>query len=152
MKKTGRLKQLMALILAGALTAGSVGTPVFGADFGDTVIEVAAEEEAVAEEAEATEETDNSAAEESGDGGMSEDNEDSNFETYTVTLDANGGYFANEWDDTVGDHVERAEVIEKPIPVGWTVTNIVPIMEHLPYILNTETFCTEFTRIGASVI
>ena len=73
MKKTGRLKQLMALILAGALTAGSVGTPVFGADFGDTAIEVAAEEEAVAEEAETTEETDNSAAEDSGDGALSED-------------------------------------------------------------------------------
>lgn len=91
MKKTGRLKQLMALILAGALTAGSVGTPVFGADFGDTSIEVAAEEEAAAaEEAEATEETDNSAAEESGDGAVSddaavpEDNSDSNVEAYTV--------------------------------------------------------------------
>ena len=136
MKKTGRLKQLMALILAGALTAGSVGTPVFGADFGDTSIEVAAEEEAAAaEEAEATEETDNSAAEESGDGAVSddaavpEDNSDSNVEAYTVTLDANGGYFANEWDDTLNESVERTEILYKVIPVGGTVNGIVPIME-----------------------
>ena len=43
MKKTGRWKQLLALILAGALTVGSVGTSVFGAEFGDTTIEVTAE-------------------------------------------------------------------------------------------------------------
>lgn len=71
MKKTGRLKQLMALVLAGALTVGSIGIPAFGADFGDTAIEVSAEEEAGAEET--TGETDNSAAEEAGAGALSED-------------------------------------------------------------------------------
>lgn len=61
----------MALVLAGALTLGSVVIPVFGADFGDTAIEASAEEEAGAEAA--TGETDNSAAEDSGDGALSED-------------------------------------------------------------------------------
>ena len=135
MKKTGRLKQLLALILAGALTVGSVGTPAFGADFGDTAIEAAAEEEAVAEEAEATEENDSSAAEESGAGEESEDaaapedNSDSNVEAYTVTLDANGGYFVNEWDDILNESVERAEILNKVIPAGSAISNIVPIME-----------------------
>ena len=133
MKKTGRLKQLMALILAGALTAGSVGTPVFGADFGDTAIEVAAEEEAVAEEI--TEEADNTAAEDealdgskseeaddaeaeesdagevSDDAAVPEDNEDSNIEAYTVTLDANGGYFVDEWDDIKNCYADNVEIL-----------------------------------------
>ena len=128
MKKTDRLKQLMALILAGALTAGSVGTPVFGADFGDTAIEVAAEEEAVAEEI--TEETDNTATEESAAGNVSddaavaEDNLDTNVESYTVTLDANGGYFANEWDDTLNEFVDSTEVLTKNIPAGERISSI----------------------------
>lgn len=44
--------------------------------------------------------------------------------SYTVTLDANGGYFANEWDDSIGDYVEQAEVVVKQIPVGGTVTTV----------------------------
>ena len=40
---------------------------------------------------------------------------------YTVTLDANGGYFENEWDDAIGDYVQQAEVVEKLIPVDGTV-------------------------------
>ncbi|MBE6002034.1 MAG: hypothetical protein E7239_11780, partial [Sarcina sp.] len=150
MKKTGRLKQLLALLLAGALTVGSVGTPVFGADFGDTAIEASAEEavaEEITEEADSaavedevldggvSEKTDNVAAGESGAGAVSgdtavpEDNEDSNVETYSVTLDANGGYFANEWDDVLNEFVERTEILNKVIPAGETVKNIVPIME-----------------------
>ena len=41
---------------------------------------------------------------------------------YTVTLDANGGYFENEWDDAIGDYSQQAEVVEKHIPVDGTVT------------------------------
>ena len=44
--------------------------------------------------------------------------------SYTVTLDANGGYFTNEWDDSIGDYVEQAEMVEKQIPVGGTVTAV----------------------------
>ena len=42
--------------------------------------------------------------------------------TYTVTLDANGGYFENEWDDVPGDYIESTEILNKQIPVGGTVT------------------------------
>ena len=45
---------------------------------------------------------------------------------YTVTLDANGGYFENEWDDAIGDYAQLAEVVEKHIPVGGTVA-VVPV-------------------------
>ena len=48
--------------------------------------------------------------------------------SYTITLDANGGYFINEWDDSIGDYVEQAEVVVKQIPVGGTV-NVVPVNE-----------------------
>ena len=40
---------------------------------------------------------------------------------YTITLDANGGYFENEWDDALGDYAQQAEVVEKHIPVDGTV-------------------------------
>ncbi len=40
---------------------------------------------------------------------------------YTVTLDANGGFFENEWDDALGDTIQQAEVVEKHIPVDGTV-------------------------------
>ena len=129
MKKTGQFKQLLALILAGALTVGSVGTPVFGADFGDTVVETVAEEETL--DANVSEETDDATVEGSDAGAVSddtavsEDNLNSSVESYTVMLDANGGYFENEWDDTLNESVERTEVLNKVIPVGgtsWTVS------------------------------
>lgn len=44
--------------------------------------------------------------------------------SYTVTLDANGGYFVNEWDDSIGDYVEQAEVVVKQIPVAETITAV----------------------------
>ena len=56
-------------------------------------------------------------------GGLSAE-EEATVQYYTVTLDANGGYFENEWDDAVGDYVERAEVIGKQIPVGGTVAAV----------------------------
>ena len=43
---------------------------------------------------------------------------------YTVILDANGGYFANEWDDSIGGYVEQAEVISKQIPAYGTVAAV----------------------------
>ncbi|MBE6006202.1 MAG: hypothetical protein E7238_03460 [Sarcina sp.] len=41
---------------------------------------------------------------------------------YTVTLDANGGYFVNEWDDVLGKAVETTEILNKSIPEGNAVT------------------------------
>lgn len=45
---------------------------------------------------------------------------------YTIILDANGGYFVNEWDDSIGDYVERGETVTKQIPVGEGVA-VVPV-------------------------
>ena len=42
---------------------------------------------------------------------------------YNVTLDANRGYFENEWDDSIGDYAQQAEVVEKHIPVDGTVAS-----------------------------
>ena len=35
--------------------------------------------------------------------------------SYTVTLDANGGYFVNEWDDVLGEYVERTKILNRVI-------------------------------------
>ena len=43
---------------------------------------------------------------------------------YTITLDANGGYFENERDDSIGDYAQKAEVINKLVPVDGTVAAI----------------------------
>ena len=48
--------------------------------------------------------------------------------TYAVTLDANGGYFVNEWDDVIGDYIESTEILNKQIPIGETVTTA-PVFE-----------------------
>ena len=47
--------------------------------------------------------------------------EEATVQYYTVTLDANGGYFENEWDDSIGDYTQQAEVVEKQVPVDGTV-------------------------------
>ena len=47
--------------------------------------------------------------------------EEAEEQYYTVTLDANGGFFENEWDDALGDTIQQAEVVEKHIPVDGTV-------------------------------
>ena len=42
MKKTGRARQVLAIVLAGMLAMGSVSGPVFGAETGETAAETAA--------------------------------------------------------------------------------------------------------------
>ena len=54
---------------------------------------------------------------------LGEAEEEDAKEYFTVTLDANGGYFENERDDVTGGYVEYAEVVDKLIPVGGTVTS-----------------------------
>lgn len=41
-----------------------------------------------------------------------------NSVSYTLTLEANGGYFANEWDDILNGTVERADVLHKTVNAG----------------------------------
>lgn len=47
--------------------------------------------------------------------------EEAEAQYYTVTLDANDGYFENEWDDAIGDYVSRVELVEKHVFVDGTV-------------------------------
>ncbi|MDO5138597.1 MAG: leucine-rich repeat protein, partial [Oscillospiraceae bacterium] len=110
-------KRITAMLLSGMLVIGSAPCSVFAAstdvDPGQTS-EIAEEmftedtSEAPASTADLTEEA--SAEEEA--------------QYYTVTLDANGGYFENEWDDSIGDYAQKAEVINKLVPVDGTVAAI----------------------------
>ena len=49
--------------------------------------------------------------------------------TYMVTLDANGGVFYDQWDDSLGGSLERAEVLTKIVPVGESVEVFPPVQE-----------------------
>ena len=42
---------------------------------------------------------------------------------HTVTLDANGGFFVNEWDDAFRQSQESAEIITKVLPAGTALTS-----------------------------
>ena len=46
-----------------------------------------------------------------------------------VTLDANGGVFYDQWDDSLGGSLERAEVLTKIVPVGESVEVFPPVQE-----------------------
>ena len=108
--------RMLAIMLAGALTVGNLSVSAFGTEIDVTVAdtsEMAAEE--VVSEAEDT---------------VIEEVIDSEAVTsYTVTLDANRGYFENEWDDAIGEYSEQTEVVERHIPVDGTV-NVVPMFNN----------------------
>ena len=112
MKKVKRFTSLMlAVLLTGTMTMGILSVPAFGAaeDF-NTTSETAAEK--VKEEDTVTSPADAAAA----------------IISYTVTLDANGGHFTNEWDDVLGEYFERTEILNKVIPAGETVSTF-PVYE-----------------------
>lgn len=151
-----RIKQftsrMLAVMLAGTVAIGSVSVTAFGAeDVGSTV--AAAEEFSVEEgteegvvepsSAETVDEemmTESSSAEVVDGQGVSESPdaafadtsemaaEEAAVTSYTVTLDANGGYFANEWDDVLNETLEKTEVLNKIVPVGGMVS-VVPVKE-----------------------
>ncbi|MDO5137435.1 MAG: leucine-rich repeat protein [Oscillospiraceae bacterium] len=105
-KSRGVTNRITAMLLSGMLVFGLASGAVFAAeaDYGEKSAdsgEVYSEEE-YSEEALTDEAAD---------------------ECYTVTLDANGGYFENEWDDILGDYVEQALIIDKQIHVGGTVAS-----------------------------
>ena len=115
--------RMVAVMLAGALTVGNLSMPAFCADdiadWGDAAdtSETAAEEEA--EEAVETDPAEDacipedaaSAAQTCSETAVEEpvsvptDEAEALIAPYTVILDANGGYFENEWDD------EQAETV-----------------------------------------
>lgn len=144
-KITGLTKQITAMLLSGILVIGSVSWPVLAADAGLTSgyeEEVFAEEtehesseaakgayseEETFEEEVYSDEDARASGEEEADASedsYSEEAADASEEAveyYTVALDANGGYFENEWDDAIGDYVEQAAEITRYIPAGGTV-------------------------------
>ena len=115
-KAKGLTKRIAAMVLSGMLVVGAVPGIVLAsesqADIGQTS-EIAAEvfEEADTEEVSADAYSEDAVVQE----------EEAEAQYYTVTLDANGGDFENEWDDALGENVEQAEVVEKHIPVDGTV-------------------------------
>ena len=128
MKKVkGLTKRLAAMVLSGLLVIGAVPGTVLASespeDLGQTA-ETAAEDIGNTSEVSAEEMGDTLSEEVSAEG-FSEDaalqGEEAAVEYYTVILDANGGYFENEWDDSIGEIVEQAEVISKQIPAHGTV-------------------------------
>ena len=124
--------RIAAMLLSGMLAVGSVPGTVLAADFqidpGQTS-EVAAEqlEEIPFEEASVEESVDEGTSSEEApveDNGQSEaPREDNAVTSYTVTLDANGGYFENEWDDVLNETLVKTETVTKLIPVGGTVAD-----------------------------
>ena len=108
--------RILAVMMAGALTVSIFPMPAFGAgydvDFGD--IEGTSNIETVEVESGAADATNDETA------------YADTATSYTVTLDANGGYFENEWDDVLGEQAERAEVLNKVIPAGGIVS-VMPV-------------------------
>ena len=131
-------KRITAMLLSGMLIFGSVPGSVFAASTdvdpgqtSETAQEVyeedTSEAPAGAGETAGIEEISEEPADvgemaESGDTSEAPSaEEEATVQYYTVTLDANGGYFENEWDDAIGDYARQAEVVEKHIPVDGTV-------------------------------
>ena len=124
--------RLTAMLLAGMLVIGSVPGAVFAADAdaGETAEyaeEVFTEGETAEESSEAADAGAEVAEEEAAgasEGNVADTSEEAAIQYYTVTLDANGGYFENEWDDAVGEIVEQAETVTKQVPLGGTVAAV----------------------------
>ena len=138
MRKDKRLvNQITAMLLSGMLVVGLIPGAVLASDiqagFGQTsetvdeeVVEMPSEdvtEDVSKEEGMGTEEV---STEE-----YSEDvitKKVKAVSSYTVTLDANGGYFVNEWDDAMGETVETTNILTRAIPVGGVVSTF-PVRE-----------------------
>ncbi len=135
-------------MLAGTLAVGSVSVSAFGAEDSGSTVAAAEEfsfdeatEENLAEpsSAETVDEvvtTESSSAEVVDEEGVSESpdatfvdtseiaTEEAAVTSYTITLDAYGGYFVNEFDDVLNETLEKTDVLNKIIPVGGTVPTI----------------------------
>ena len=139
MKRIKRFaNRMLAVMLAGTLTAGSLSLSVYGAeDAGSTAVP---ETEILYDEANEDRMTESSPTEEISEEVMTETSEggfwdasesaaeDDAVVSYTITLDANGGYFADEWDDVLDKKLENTGILNKIIPVGGTVSTV-PVNE-----------------------
>jgi len=126
-KVKGLTNRIAAVFLSGLLVIGAVPGTVLASespeDLGQTA-ETAAEDLGQTSEVSAKDMGD-TLSEGVSTEGLSEDaalqEEEAAVQYYTVTLDANGGYFENEWDDAKGEIVEQAQIVNKQVPVGGTV-------------------------------
>ena len=123
MKKVkGITNRIVAMLMSGMLAVGAVPGTVLAsenqADIGQTS-EIAAEVPEVPGGADSEEVS----AEAYSEDAVAQEVE-SEAQYYTVILDANGGYFENEWDDVLGETVEKAEVVEKHIPVDGNIVAV----------------------------
>ena len=102
--------KVLAVILAGALTAGSLSVSAFGAEESPGIADTSEMEIEDLDSADPSDPADTvpSDSDTSGD-----DDADDAEMIYTVTLDANGGYFEDVWDDVLEEYVDRAEIIKK---------------------------------------
>ena len=118
MKKVkGLTNRIAAVFLSGLLVIGAVPGTVLASESPENLgqtSETAAEDTGKASETEA-EDLGDTLSEEVSVEGFSEDavfqGEGAAEQYYTVTLDANGGYFENEWDDAIGEIVEQAQIV-----------------------------------------
>ena len=126
-KMKGLTNRIAAVFLSGLLVVGAVPGTVLASespeDLGQTA-EIAAEDLGQISEVSA-EDMGDTLPEEVSTEGYSEDaalqGEEAAVQYFTVTLDANGGHFENEWDDSIGEIVEQAQIVNKQIPVGGSV-------------------------------
>lgn len=121
MKKIKRFtNRMLSMMLAGTLAVGSLSMSALGAEETGSV-------EATATEISLENETEGSMAESSASAfsDTSENAVENDIVTsYKVTLDANGGYFNNEWDDVLNESLEKTDILNKFIPVGGTVSTV----------------------------
>ena len=137
--------KVLAFMLTGALMAGNLSVPAFAAENEGTVGNAAtltAASEASLEDY-ATDATDTMV----GESDLASANETAAF--YTVTLDANGGYFIDELDDVLNETVEKTEVLNKTIAVGETISIIPVRVGFKPTFLS---IISEFGTIRAAAI
>ena len=110
--------KVLAVILAGALTAGSLSVSAFGAEESPGIADTFEMEIEDLDSADPSDPADTVPSDSDTSG---EDDADDAEIIYTVTLDANGGYFEDAWDDVLEEHVDRAEVITKVVPAGDSI-------------------------------
>ena len=110
--------KVLAVILAGALTAGSLSVSAFGAEESPGIADTSEMEIEDLDSADPSDPADTVPSDSDTSG---EDDADDAEIIYTVTLDANGGYFEDVWDDVLEEYVDRAEIIKKAVPAGDSI-------------------------------
>ena len=135
MKKVkGLTNRIVAMLMSGMLVVGAVPGTVLASE---NQADIGQSSEIAAEVPEGADTEEVSAEVYSENAGLQQ--EEAAGQYYTVILDANGGFFENEWDDSIGEIVEQAQVVNKQIPVGGTVA-AAPVFAEMDQAGNGVTF------------